>query len=290
MARIRSVHPGFFTDEQLVSCSPMARLLVIGLWTEADDHGVFEWKPVSLKMRLFPVDAVDLAALLAELASQDVIRPFQADGGRPYGAIRNFRKYQRPKSPRVAYPLPTELHSYVGATPPMSELTDADGPLFPQNGERAVQMEGSEGGEDGKERGRALRLPPRSASPQDLLDAWNELTSEPIPRGSKLTPTRQKLASARLRELPLDTWRGIIARIESSAFCRGQSDRGWTATFDWLLQPDTATKVSEGKYDNPSGDRAARGGSPPRGPAVPDADRTADYIAAERARREAMTR
>jgi hypothetical protein len=30
----------------------MARLLLIGIWSEADDRGVFEWKPATLKMRL----------------------------------------------------------------------------------------------------------------------------------------------------------------------------------------------------------------------------------------------
>ena len=35
--------------------------------TESDDAGVFEWKPLQIKMRIFPADAVDVAAMLAEL-------------------------------------------------------------------------------------------------------------------------------------------------------------------------------------------------------------------------------
>lgn len=41
-----------------------------------------------------------------------------------------------------------------------------------------------------------------------------------------------------------------MGRISTSDFCRGKNERGWVATFDWLLQPDTAIKVLEGKYDN----------------------------------------
>jgi hypothetical protein len=52
MARIRSVHPSLFTDEAWVSCSPLARVLYIGLLTDADDQGLFEWKPIQIKMRL----------------------------------------------------------------------------------------------------------------------------------------------------------------------------------------------------------------------------------------------
>ena len=64
MARIRSVHPGLFTDESFMSASPLARIVMIGVWTEADDNGVFEWKPLTLKARLLPADNADMAAIL----------------------------------------------------------------------------------------------------------------------------------------------------------------------------------------------------------------------------------
>ncbi|OSJ19761.1 hypothetical protein BST63_01165 [Bradyrhizobium canariense] len=63
-ARIRSIHPRLFTDEAFVSCLPLARLLLLGIWTEADDHGVFEWKPRTLKMRLLAGDQAEVADLL----------------------------------------------------------------------------------------------------------------------------------------------------------------------------------------------------------------------------------
>ena len=56
MARIRSLHPGQWTDEAFVAVSPLARLLALGLRNEADDEGVFPWKPVTLRMRLLPAD------------------------------------------------------------------------------------------------------------------------------------------------------------------------------------------------------------------------------------------
>lgn len=98
MARIRSIHPGLFTDEAFMSASPMARLLMIGLWTEAWDDGVFEWKPIVIKARIFPADACDADALLCELASLGSIKRVER-GGKFYGLIRNFRKFQRPKKP-----------------------------------------------------------------------------------------------------------------------------------------------------------------------------------------------
>ncbi len=121
MARIRSVHPGLFTDEAFVALSDSAQVFLIGLWTEADDQGVFEWKPLSLRMRLRPTKDGDVGKLLAELAAVDAIASYEIDG-RQYGAIRNFRKYQRPKFPKEMHPISDEFRNYVGLSPPNSEM------------------------------------------------------------------------------------------------------------------------------------------------------------------------
>jgi hypothetical protein len=138
MSRIRSVHPGFFTDEDLVQVSRDARLFFVALGTQADDKGAFEWKPTTLKMRLFPADTLDIEHLLTELVSIDALAAYEVDG-RKYGAIRNFRKFQRPKSPNDIHPMPDKYRNYVGLPLPISET-------LPPNGETSPQME--EGGKD----------------------------------------------------------------------------------------------------------------------------------------------
>jgi hypothetical protein len=80
MARIRSVHPGLWTDPDFVALSLAARLFFIGLWNEADDYGVFEWKPLALKMRLAAGDAVDAGALLEEIATAGRIERLERGG------------------------------------------------------------------------------------------------------------------------------------------------------------------------------------------------------------------
>ena len=113
MARIRSVHPSLFTDEAWVSCSPLARIFYIGLWTDADDQGLFEWKPLQLKMRLLPGDGADAAVLLAELEAVDLIQAYETDGKR-FGAIKDFRKFQRPQKPNAIHPITEKIGEYVG--------------------------------------------------------------------------------------------------------------------------------------------------------------------------------
>ena len=98
MARIRTIKPEFFDDPDVGDLSPWARLLFIGLWTQADRDGrlVADWR--RLKARLFPFDAKcpDLSRLAVELHGKDMIRRYQDSHGRSLIWIRNFTKHQRP--------------------------------------------------------------------------------------------------------------------------------------------------------------------------------------------------
>lgn len=105
MARIRSIHPGLFTDEGYMSLSLAAKAAWPGIWTEADDHGVFEWKPITLKAKLLPADNVDMAAILQETIDHGLTIQF-TEGGKTFGVIKGFLKWQRPREPSYRYPFP----------------------------------------------------------------------------------------------------------------------------------------------------------------------------------------
>jgi len=155
MARIRSIHPGVFTDEAFVSCSFAAQVLLFGLWTDADDQGVFEWKPVSLKMRLLPAANVDVAALLAELETNNIVRRYTL-GDRQLGAVRNFRRFQRPRKPNALHPITTEISTYVALSAPSTVPDDDEADQVPQKSGNSPQME--DVGGRGKEESR--KMPP----------------------------------------------------------------------------------------------------------------------------------
>jgi len=115
LGRIRSIHPELFTDDKFVYCTPYSRLLIIGLWTVADDQGVFQWSPLGLKLKLLGNDDINVEELLKELEEKDFIKKYQVDG-KVFGAIRNFRTFQHPQRPTNKYSLPANLHKYVGLT------------------------------------------------------------------------------------------------------------------------------------------------------------------------------
>lgn len=186
MSRIRSVHPGIWTDVEFVSLSPFARLLFIGIWTEADDQGAFVWSPLQLKMRVLPADNIDAAELLSELTEAGRILPFEV-GGKRYGAVRNFTKFQRPKKPNAVHPMTAEATAFAsdgGELPPPS---DADGSQmagvkagevpnqFPTGGENLPQMEDGGGRMEEEPVGSSARKGARSqkrSSKTAILDDW----------------------------------------------------------------------------------------------------------------------
>jgi hypothetical protein len=116
MARIRSIHPGFFTDEAVVELSvkcPLAIVLLLGLWCESDDGGAFKWTPLALKARYLGATAADGNELLEELAALNCIRRFDIEG-RAVGVVRNFARFQRPQKPEIRLPFTPESRAYAG--------------------------------------------------------------------------------------------------------------------------------------------------------------------------------
>lgn len=146
MARIRSIHPGLASDECYMSMSMPAKAAWPMLWTECDDHGVFEWKPIVLKARIFPADNIDFAGLLAEFVELGCVMKAEV-GGKPYGFIRNFCKYQRPKSPTYRHPFPECARSFVGDS---GTATEELPQTFPMPTEIAPLMKGEGVKEEGK--------------------------------------------------------------------------------------------------------------------------------------------
>ncbi len=93
MARIRTIKPEFFTSEDIVSMTPLARLFYVALWCESDREGRLDWKPRTLKMRYFPEDACDIDQVAKELLERNLVIKYEVDG-RQYAEIPSFKAHQ----------------------------------------------------------------------------------------------------------------------------------------------------------------------------------------------------
>ena len=118
MARIRTIKPDYFLDEDLAELSFEARLGFLGLWCEADKAGRLEDKPKRLKATIFPYDNVDMDALLQDLAGGEhpFIQRYQVDG-KKYIQILNFTKHQRPHHTERASTIPGPDDSLTVSSP-----------------------------------------------------------------------------------------------------------------------------------------------------------------------------
>jgi hypothetical protein len=253
VSRIRSIHPGLWTDEAFVSLSPMARLFLMGLWNECDDAGSFAWSPLGLKMRILPADNVDAAELMAEMTAACIVCRYEV-GGKSYGAVRNFCRFQRPKKPNSVHPQTAEIRAWVGSEARSSAERSEPVPHHSgTNGQKAPQME--DGGwrmEEEKE----LSSNDDSASddepslrPEHVFEHYQELAQRigrPVPRD--FTPERRQLTRSRITQYSLNDFLTVFAKCRDSPFLRG--DRGRTPlTFDWLMKKGNFQKALEGNYD-----------------------------------------
>lgn len=127
MARMRTVKPEFFRSAKLGQLEPAARLMFIGMWTEADDHGRGLAEPRHLAGTLFPFDRDvterKVSRWLTEMAARGFITLYEANGSRYYYVTGWWhQKVNRPGPPR--YPTPPGV---TDSHPPNGESDSVNG-------------------------------------------------------------------------------------------------------------------------------------------------------------------
>ena len=88
-----------------------------------------------------------------------------------------------------------------------------------------------------------------STEVQQIINTWNSLGLQNI-KFIKNNTNRYKMLNARIKEYGIDTFLQAINNIRNSSFLKGQNNRNWTITFDWLIKPNNFIKVLEGNYDD----------------------------------------
>lgn len=120
MARSRNIKPGFFKNEELAECTPMARLLFAGLWTLADREGRVENRSRKIQAEIFPYESCDCTVLIEELRGHGFIMTYEVEG-LSYIWIPSFLKHQNPHIKEA----PSKLPPYPGKNGSSPVLSDA---------------------------------------------------------------------------------------------------------------------------------------------------------------------
>lgn len=113
MARIRTIKPEFWTSEQVVECSPMARLLFVGLWNFCDDAGRHPASSRRLKMEVFPSDSFTCEQInewIAELVKVGLLISYTV-AGQDFWQVTGWH-HQKIDRPTVRFPEPPKPHEF----------------------------------------------------------------------------------------------------------------------------------------------------------------------------------
>ncbi|MEJ1357882.1 MAG: hypothetical protein RPU12_14790 [Candidatus Sedimenticola sp. (ex Thyasira tokunagai)] len=270
MARIRTIKPEFWQDEDLAELQDVVQLLAIGLLNHADDEGYFKAHSMLIKAVIFPlrVSSLNIQGMLTELSNIDYIRLFTGSDGKEYGLVTNFKKHQV-----VNRPTPSKI----------KELEDVTEGSLSAHGGLTAGREGK-GRERNREQGKDMErdLPPSGDCPanaepselkvkqkpknppcphQDIIDLYHEIL--PTCRSVK-TWTNGRRGNLRARwnakktRQTLDYWRRLFVYINKSPFLTGQTDGRegkppFRLDLGWIVKEANFTNIEEGKYHNEGG-------------------------------------
>ena len=224
MARIRTIKPEFFTSEDIVSLSPLARLLYIALWCEADREGRLLWKPRTFKMRYLPADDCAVEALCQELVTAQLVKLY----GEGLAYIPKFGLHQH-LNPREAASSLTDPHASLTRQPRVKHATvtvktrDSDA----QGGREGKGKEGVNDASpcgDGQEAPPLVLLPLNDGSDHGITASSVAEWSSSFPAVNVLQQLRQMRAWLVAKPERRKTPRGINAFIVN--WLSREQDRG----------------------------------------------------------------
>lgn len=263
--RARGIKPGFFKNEALAECTPLARLLFAGLWCLADREGRMEDRPKRIRAELLPYDDGSVDDLLTELHDAGFILRYTAAGGR-FIQVVNFGKHQNPHCKEQGSTIPApDLHGASTVQTPDKNRTCPADSLFSDSLNLIP---------DSSSAADAAVVAGKPADPcpyQLIVESYHEHFPSG-PRVTILNDKRKRVISARWRELVSGEYRAsgeekrkrsreealrffgrYFGYCEDLDWCTGRSpmkDGGhFRATIDNLLGAEFMAKRSDEAQD-----------------------------------------
>jgi hypothetical protein len=231
MARIRTIKPEFWQNPQVCRCTYAARLLFIGTWNHADDHGNLPRDAEKLQMQVFPhpVDrGLNIENLIVELITQGLLMEYSSEDEQRYLHVLTFEKHQfinRPSKAQYPQPDKTLIEQYMRGVNAMLKKAERESHAHSQTAEKththAPLHEHSLQEGKGRERSKpksdmslrtyvepALDLANGSSdSVVKIFDYWRERMKSPR---SALSDKRKRLITAALKlHSPADLCKAI---------------------------------------------------------------------------------
>ena len=85
---------------------------------------------------------------------------------------------------------------------------------------------------------------------EKIGEMYNQICKS-FPRCTSLSDARKKAIKARFASgYTIEDFQREFEKAEASSFLKGQNNRNWMASFDWLLKDSNMAKVLDGNYDD----------------------------------------
>lgn len=215
MARTRSIKPGFFTNDDLGTLSPLHRLLYAGLWCIADREGRLEDRPDRIKVQVLPYDKCSVVRLLTELEDHEYIVRYEVRGKKLIW-LPTFHLHQKPhhkEEPSTLPPCPMEASSTD------SSMTHASAMDEPSMSHPQVMENGS-----------CLTLtlnplPDPSSHPSSMDEPPAATRETPIPAPKRTVPTQEWLNEIRPKYAGLKDFDDSVRFAMNSSYYAKKPDK-----------------------------------------------------------------
>lgn len=278
MARIRTIKPEFWASEQVMECSPMARLLFIGLWNFCDDAGNHVASERTIKAEIFPGDDIstdDVRRMLAELSANGLIA-FYASNDKGFIHVTGWKhqKIERPSFKHPAYPgtvSANDRRTLGDQSPPegngregkgeeeeQSSLRSDLSPQLPLTGDQAAAKTDPPADLQARKSQRIQQIAEEAqaaynrilAKPAGLLTACTVLNKPRLKAVDKAIPTAKLLCKALYgsERVVAQFWEDYFAEASRDGFHSGRGPYGnghenWRPDFEFLLREDVMAKL-----------------------------------------------
>lgn len=219
MARIRTVKPDFWTDEDLALLDPRTQLLAIGLLNHSDDEGYFKAHPLIVKSVVFPFteDSVSIQSMLEQLENVGYLTMFKGSDGKAYGLVTNFLLHQK-----ISRPTASKIRDLTIAK---DDSVRTHGAVTEDSLPEGKGKEGK-GGE--------------SDDVVCVFSYWQKTMTKPLAR---LDSSRREKIKTRLKNYSSDQLKKAIDGCASSEYHMGQNDSNKQYnTIDLIFRNDSKTE------------------------------------------------
>lgn len=84
---------------------------------------------------------------------------------------------------------------------------------------------------------------------QLIADMYNEICVS-FPKVTILSDARKRVLRDRLKIYKQEDFKRMFEIAEKSSFLKGENDRNWSATFDWMIKDANMAKILDGNYND----------------------------------------